>query len=224
MSELKPCPFCGTESVLFMPELLATQQIYCKFCETSIIFGGTIEWDTKRFNSRPIEDALTAENAELKAKVAKMEEDIQQKDDAFDDLKTAVYNVLEADSEYTYEGEFCESSDFAIKLDDILTTKELVELMANEIYCIEKTQRDKQWDGLPEYVEIERLKADNARMREVLDEIINAYNVANGEYFCLNCGLVIATYEERCSECGADLSIEYDGLIKKAKQALKGGE
>lgn len=73
MSELRPCPFCGTESVLFMPELLATQQIYCKFCETSIIFGGTIEWDTKRFNSRPIEDALTAENAELKAKVAKLE-------------------------------------------------------------------------------------------------------------------------------------------------------
>lgn len=72
--------------------------------------------------------------------------------------------------------------------------------------------------------EIERLKADNARMLEVLDEIINAYDVANGEYFCLNCGLVIATYEERCSECGADLSIEYDGLIKKAKQALKGGE
>lgn len=69
-----------------------------------------------------------------------------------------------------------------------------------------------------------KLEADNARMREVLDEIINAYDVANGEYFCLNCGLVIATYEERCSECGADLSIEYDGLIKKAKQALKGGE
>lgn len=73
MSELKPCPFCGTKSVSFMPELLANQQIYCKFCETSIIFGGTIEWDTKRFNTRPIEDAQAAEIEALKAKVAELE-------------------------------------------------------------------------------------------------------------------------------------------------------
>jgi hypothetical protein len=74
MSELKPCPFCGTKSVSFMPELLANQQIYCKFCETSIIFGGTIEWDTKRFNTRPIEDAQSAEIERLKADNARMRE------------------------------------------------------------------------------------------------------------------------------------------------------
>ncbi len=58
MSELKPCPFCGA-----MPEKLRTGYM----CST---LGCALQENTvseKEWNTRPIEDALTARIAELEA-------------------------------------------------------------------------------------------------------------------------------------------------------------
>ena len=59
MSELKPCPFCGGEAH-YNPYL---NKVWCsnKECE-----GNSGSWKIAEWNTRPIEDALRAENERLK--------------------------------------------------------------------------------------------------------------------------------------------------------------
>lgn len=65
MSELKPCPFCGSEAT--------DEANYCACCNPDCEFVGWF-FLKEQWNTRPVEDALRAENEELKAKVAQLEE------------------------------------------------------------------------------------------------------------------------------------------------------
>ena len=104
--------------------------------------------------------------AELEKITSEYDELDNEKQDAIEELTSLAYGILEKDGEYAYEGEFCESSDFAFSISNATSIKELVELMANEIYRLEKKQREKQYDGLPDYIEKEALKAKVAELEE----------------------------------------------------------
>lgn len=70
MSELKPCPFCGQE----MGETINSDGNYCEHYCSFIDYSGTLNEEGKtKWNTRPVEDALSAENEALKAKVAELE-------------------------------------------------------------------------------------------------------------------------------------------------------
>ena len=60
MSELKPCPFCGGSNVKDEPAL---QVVICMDC------GAEKDTDLGEWNTRPIEDALTARIAELELRL-----------------------------------------------------------------------------------------------------------------------------------------------------------
>jgi len=63
MSELKPCPFCGSENVVRLPYNDRADIERCKNCNLTIIVPlGFTMW-----NTRPIEDELRARIAELEA-------------------------------------------------------------------------------------------------------------------------------------------------------------
>ena len=63
MSELKPCPFCGSEDVVRLSHNDRADIERCRNCNLSIIVPlGITMW-----NTRPIEDALNARITELKA-------------------------------------------------------------------------------------------------------------------------------------------------------------
>ena len=59
MSELKPCPFCGSNDIVYEEALSVT---YCNDCGGELDEGFGSDW-----NTRPIEDALNARIAELEA-------------------------------------------------------------------------------------------------------------------------------------------------------------
>ena len=63
MSEMKPCPFCGSENTVRLPYNDHADIERCKNCNLTIIvpFGYTM------WNTRPIEDALHSRIAELEA-------------------------------------------------------------------------------------------------------------------------------------------------------------
>ena len=56
--ELKPCPFCGGSNIT---EESSISVVFCADC------GGEKDTDMGSWNTRPIEDALTARIAELEA-------------------------------------------------------------------------------------------------------------------------------------------------------------
>jgi hypothetical protein len=60
--ELKPCPFCGDEPHYSAIPYSYSHDSYCMNCGIELSPG---EWD-----HRPIEDALSAEISDLKAKLA----------------------------------------------------------------------------------------------------------------------------------------------------------
>ena len=63
MSELKPCPFCGSEDVVRLSHNDRADIERCRNCNLSIIVPlGITMW-----NTRPIEDALNNRIAELEA-------------------------------------------------------------------------------------------------------------------------------------------------------------
>lgn len=71
MSELKPCPFCG--SVLHKPKrhndtvTITSQQINCQWCGVKSVWFPTDKKAIDAWNTRPIEDALQARIAELES-------------------------------------------------------------------------------------------------------------------------------------------------------------
>ena len=56
--ELRPCPFCGGNDIVYEEALSVT---YCNDCGGELDEGFGSDW-----NTRPIEDALQAENERLK--------------------------------------------------------------------------------------------------------------------------------------------------------------
>lgn len=80
MSELKPCPFCGEDVIKEYDN--GVTFLVCRGCIGTGIATGFPYRDTNvavsQWNTRPIEDALTAEIVSLKAKVAELEADIKK--------------------------------------------------------------------------------------------------------------------------------------------------
>ena len=72
MSELKPCPFCGSADIRTEPGINLN---YCDKCSA--------EANIEHWNTRPIEDALRARIAELEALVDEL---VNIGDNLFDSL------------------------------------------------------------------------------------------------------------------------------------------
>jgi Lar family restriction alleviation protein len=69
MSELKPCPFCGSTDIKLHDEI--SHAVWCQECFAEVP-SIDIESAIKLWNTRPIEDALTARIAELEAENEKI--------------------------------------------------------------------------------------------------------------------------------------------------------
>jgi Lar family restriction alleviation protein len=78
MSELKPCPFCGTKPHPITADLLTRPCFYYE-CENKTCHAAEKGWhDTEQeaidaWNTRPIEEALRTRITELQARVAELE-------------------------------------------------------------------------------------------------------------------------------------------------------
>ena len=72
MSELKPCPFCGSPAYSYHDNCIDFAGVKCDLggCVCADILITENNW-----NTRPIEDALTARIAELEAHIAALEAD-----------------------------------------------------------------------------------------------------------------------------------------------------
>lgn len=73
--ELKPCPFCGlkpnlNEAVTYQNGEKSSAFVRCPHCGLAYSFGDKNEQAVSRWNTRPIEDALRAENERLRAALA----------------------------------------------------------------------------------------------------------------------------------------------------------
>lgn len=75
MINLKPCPFCGGNDIVYEEALSVT---YCNDCGGELDEGFGSDW-----NTRPIEDALRARIAELEAEIERLtaHSDIERQDD-----------------------------------------------------------------------------------------------------------------------------------------------
>lgn len=74
--DLKPCPFCGTinelEECRFLDMIGMVYSIECKKCnDTRVMSLVSMDAAKIKWNTRPTEDALKAENEKLKKKLAK---------------------------------------------------------------------------------------------------------------------------------------------------------
>jgi hypothetical protein len=69
VTELKPCPFCGQKSRerYTQVDLFSCSNINCELCH--VVFSA------KEWNTRPIEDALTAENAKLRELLERVDDE-----------------------------------------------------------------------------------------------------------------------------------------------------
>ena len=69
MSELKPCPFCGGGAAYtqILGNYKRPHEVYCFTCDGGIKEGRSKDGVIHNWNTRPIEDALNARIAELKA-------------------------------------------------------------------------------------------------------------------------------------------------------------
>lgn len=73
--ELKPCPFCGGNDVIFMPSLIypGRRAAHCRRCRVT---GPLTEYEEAAddWNTRPAEDTLRERIVELEAEVTKWRE------------------------------------------------------------------------------------------------------------------------------------------------------
>lgn len=83
--ELKPCPFCGSNST--MEDTEYEGQVYCRTCDAAVVAGN--------WNTRPIEDELEAERDEARADSAHQAEIIARLGDEVDGLKAKLDRVRE---------------------------------------------------------------------------------------------------------------------------------
>ena len=85
MSELKPCPFCGSADIRTEPGINLN---YCDKCSA--------EANIEHWNTRPIEDALNKRIAELEAEIERLtvHSDTERQDDNYSNhtqTQTVVY-------------------------------------------------------------------------------------------------------------------------------------
>ena len=75
MSEvkLKPCPFCGGDAGVFQWTVTTTAHVRCKSCSVQQNDYVSKEIAVAAWNNRPLETTLETKNAELKAKIAKLD-------------------------------------------------------------------------------------------------------------------------------------------------------
>jgi hypothetical protein len=80
MSELKPCPFCGSPAYSYHDNCIDFAGVKCDLggCVCADILITENNW-----NTRPVEDALTARIAELEAEIERLtvHSDIERQDD-----------------------------------------------------------------------------------------------------------------------------------------------
>ena len=97
MINLKPCPFCGGNDIVYEEALSVT---YCNDCGGELDEGFGSDW-----NTRPIEDALTARIAKLEAELKITDELLKEATETIgavvacctynsnDDAKIGIYGI-----------------------------------------------------------------------------------------------------------------------------------
>ena len=95
---LKPCPFCGGEAfyIKIMGNYEKPHEIYCSKCDGAITEGRSEKQVVTNWNTRPIEDALTA-------RIAKLDGYIDQLIEVGNEITLVARDIYELDYE---SGEF----------------------------------------------------------------------------------------------------------------------
>jgi hypothetical protein len=78
MSELKPCPFCGSKPV----STYENKNRFC--CPTDHCPNGYYPFTVEQWNNRPIEDALRTSRAEWKADAERLASLVEDERNAYD--------------------------------------------------------------------------------------------------------------------------------------------
>lgn len=132
MSKLKPCPFCGSDDRIIlipsdnslMADYRSKDEVYCRDCGANQYALGKLK-AIKKWNTRPVEDALRAENETLKAKlkeyedmgtaaylyaksedkdrITKLEADNARMREALEDLEVNLVYLYGTDNQYEYQ-------------------------------------------------------------------------------------------------------------------------
>lgn len=193
LSGLKECPFCNGLASLGDDPVSIT----CSCCDYSIStncndidnFEACFEFILDQWNRRPIEDALTADNEALKAKVAELEE--QQLENMQALIRLSV-SIIDKNGRMEFNGdvsEYYEDSNLTSDLEDCETVDELVSALSELVFNFEQKEKNRSWDKLAEDMSNsyhnEKLTDENTRMREAIQSAMpflqNAYDLTDGE-------------------------------------------
>ena len=101
MSELKPCPFCGGKASPGQPGYVHDVGCSNHFEVDPSICRNDGTYSYEEWNTRPIEDALRAENDQLEADLLKMTANAEKERQENERYKLALERL--ATAEYTYK-------------------------------------------------------------------------------------------------------------------------
>lgn len=177
MSELKPCPFCENNLIriiypnnsLDFSKRIDKATIFCDKCGSFIQHQALVK-AMNLWNTRPLEDVLTAENEQLKAKVSEL------------DLISSMFENVGIPKKFRKQGIVggikALKDAYCLALATIKNIKQSrLELFHSDDVCLDIAYEQCDSFLRDGYFDMKRafnkLEADNQRMREALEWIVS---------------------------------------------------